>query len=85
MSFHQVRNVKLRKPRKCTGCFSQMNKGQEVVKMVGKHYDFYSSYICFECSEFMSNHLELCVDDEGLWYEGDIGDAREEFNKSNLL
>lgn len=74
MSFHNERQVKLRKDRYCDGCHCHMTKEQDCIKAAGKvSYDFYSTYICLECQDFMIKHPNYFEDG---WYEGDIGEAR---------
>lgn len=48
--------------------------------MVGKHsYNFYHYYICLECKNFMDNHSEYFVEDDGFWSNGDIGEGRRQY------
>lgn len=74
--FFSSHDVTTRKEHTCDGCYAKIPKGSRVTYNVGKFRgDFFASYICQECDDFMWKHREYF--EEG-WSLGDVGRARRD-------
>jgi hypothetical protein len=75
--------VKTRKDHVCFGCQCKIPEGSTVTAETCTNIgSIYTLYFCEECWEFLCEHEDLCEDDDGMVWEGYIGDARSEFERT---
>jgi hypothetical protein len=85
MDFHRSRTIKsTRKEHRCFGCLEMIPKGSQAQHDTGRiGGDFYSSYLCSLCVEYVSKYDDY-ADVDGYYREGDIGIARQERKQSDV-
>lgn len=79
MGFHRSQTIKsTRKDHRCSGCLENIPKGSSSEYRTGViGGDFYSSYLCSSCVEYVGKYDDY-ADVDGGYNEGDIGIARQE-------
>jgi hypothetical protein len=67
---------KTRKEHRCFGCTQKMPVGSQAAYTSGVwEGDFFASYYCTPCDEYLDKHPELF--EEGIYY-GDVAEARRQ-------
>jgi hypothetical protein len=80
MDFHRSRTIReTRKEHRCYGCLEMIPKGSQAQHDTGRiGGDFYSSYLCSLCVEYVSKYDDYKDPLDGGYFEGHIGIARRE-------
>lgn len=73
--FNNFKEIKkTRKEHQCNGCREKIPAGSSAAYYSGVFEgNFFSAYLCRECDEYLTKHLE---DFEDGWSDGDIGSLR---------